>query len=649
MRVSTEGRKRKTLGAAANSRELSILCTHLAPLVAGQRCTVQMPALSGRSSPLHLGSGASMAPLDPHSYADGDQPLTESVELRLRVDFEARAIAGTATLRLAAPARGALDLDTRGLEIEAVAASPSGAPLEYELGQPDVIKGRRLHIKLEGDAVAVRYRTTAASTALQWLAPPQTAGGVLPYVFTQCQAIHARSVFPCQDTPLARIKYTADVEVMAAARVVMSAAHVGRTTSVDGNTIIESFRMEQPIPPYLFALAAGDIKHQDLSHRCRVYAEPAILQAAAYEFADVERMVEIAEQLFGPYDWERFDVLVMPPSFPFGGMENPRMVFLTPTLLAGDRSLVGVVAHELAHSWTGNLVTNATMDDFWLNEGFTTYAERRIQEALEGPDRLAMHSTIGWNGLVEEVRRFKDQPQFTRLKMNLEGIDPDEVYSEVPYEKGFLFLKRIENEVGRPRFDAFLRKYISAFRFQSITTETFLAFLSAELPGIGDAVDLHEWVQGTGIPSDAPRPASAALEHIKALAEGGQELTAEDTAAWQALDWQVYLEALPRVLNHDRVARLNERFHLSESTNSEIRSAFLTIVAHSEYKSCYQAIERSLASNGRMKYLKSLYTGLLQGAAESKAFSRRVFEDNKLRYHPIAKDVIEGVLSRNGA
>lgn len=592
-----------------------------------------------------------MAPVDPHSYTDSLQPLTTHVALSLSLDFQSRSISGTATLTLTRPYKGQLFLDTRDLRVHQ-ALDSEGRSLRFSLDLEDSILGSRLVIDLpvETPWIVVSYSTSPHASALQWLEPSQTAGGNQPYVFTQCQAIHARSVFPCQDTPVARVKYTADVEVPGDTRVVMSAAHLERV-SLDSGRAVERFVMNQAIPPYLFALAAGDIVHEEIGPRTRVYAEPSVVKAAAYEFANTEATITHAEALFGPYEWERFDVLVMPPSFPYGGMENPRMVFLTPTLIVGDRSAVEVVAHELAHSWTGNLISNATANDFWLNEGFTTYAERRIVEAEQGKDRVELQIGLGWSGLKEEVGRFKDKPQFTKLKTDLKGVDPDEIYSRVPYEKGFHFLRRLESQVGRPKFDKFLKEYIAEFQFQSIDTETFLAFLKERIPGIGDEVDLDKWIYGEGIPADALEPRSEILDKILELAaqfESGRQLMDADTQNWQAQEWIVYLDNLPKKLSSKQISMLDDSFHFSRSKNWEIRVIFLTIAAHSDYKPCFPAIEDALHSVGRIKYLRPLYAGLLESSPEAKQLAKRVFSDAKPKYHPIAQSVVQGLLTQAG-
>ncbi|KAJ7532566.1 hypothetical protein O6H91_13G009600 [Diphasiastrum complanatum] len=624
-----------------------------------------------------------MAPIDPHSYTDSSHPLTKHVDLDLFLDFDTRVIYGTALLRLERQHSGELYLDTRDLSIEKV-TNASGEPLQFCLEPPQEIKGTLLRIVLQNDSsVAVTFKTSPSASALQWLEPSQTAGKRLSYVYTQCQAIHARSIFPCQDTPASRITYSANINVPRDMRVVMSAAYIGRSeicaeeskcrfsSACNPNLrAIEKFTMKQPIPPYLFALAVGDIVHQDVGIRTRVYAEPPMIKAAAYEFANAEAILKQAEMLFGPYDWERFDLLILPPSFPYGGMENPRMVFLTPTLIVGDRSGVEVVAHELAHSWTGNLISNATANDFWLNEGFTTYAERRIIESLDGEEQVALHLALGWNGLQEDIERFKTRPEFTKLKTNQENVDPDEVYSQVPYEKGCFFLKRLEYAVGRPQFDIFLKKYIETFRFQSIDTETFLDFLNVQLPTINEKVNIDAWINGTGLPPDADlvKPKSDILESISNLTERFKaekriaeskanfgegtdwflylEILEHEARNWQAKEWKIFLDSLPKKVEHKTLEDLENRFKLSTSCNWEIKVAFLTIAAYSGYEKCFPAIETCLLTVGRMLYLKPLYAGLLESTPEARNLALRIFTEAKSMYHPIAQGVIQTLLNK---
>ncbi len=580
-----------------------------------------------------------MAMRDPHSHADDTQPSTRHLSLDLTVDFTRKQVGGTATLELDRPAEGRLDLDTRGLVIQAV-KDGAGQPVPFELGAADPIKGAPLVLSTRADRVAITYHTGPDASALQWLEPSQTMGKKHPYVFTQCQAIHARSVIPCQDTPRVRSTYECALSVPPALTSVMAAA------MVEPNR----FRMPQPIPSYLFAFAVGNLSARDLGPRSRIYCEPEQLDLAAWEFAGVDGMLLAAERLFGPYPWDRYDLLLMPPAFPYGGMENPRLTFLTPTVIAKDRSLVNVVAHELAHSWTGNLVTNADMNHFWLNEGFTVYAERRILEALDGEEAKALHAALGRIGLEEDVARLASRdPQLTRLENSLEGTDPDEVYSLVPYEKGYLFLTRLEVAVGRERFDGFLGRYIDTFRFRSITTQDFLAFLDRELPEAKQSVDVEAWVHGTGIPADAPEARSSRLDRVRALvdrwARGDRPKEAE-LAALDATEWQVLLGRLEKTRSADDCAWLDRTFGLARSNNYEIRVAWLTIAAASGWAPAYPAIEETLHEVGRMKYLRPLYQALIAEGSEGEAVARRAFERSRAGYHPVAQALVRGLLGQ---
>ncbi|MBW2278916.1 MAG: M1 family peptidase, partial [Deltaproteobacteria bacterium] len=511
-----------------------------------------------------------MSRQDPHSYTDTDQGRISKLELDLDVDFEARKLRGAASLTLAQPASGPLDLDTRDLVIDSITGL-DGAALEWQLADAEDFMGSRLRVELpEATAgLKIAYATGETASALQWLEPQQTAGGEHPFLFSQCQAIHARSMVPIQDSPGVRFAYTAEISVPDPLTAVMSAAPGGRveTAAAEGRAVF-SFSMPQPIPAYLLALAVGNLSSKDLGPRSRVYAEPETLEAAAWEFDGVDSMLQSAETIFGPYLWDRFDFLVMPPAFPYGGMENPRLTFLTPTLMAGDRSLVNVLIHELAHSWTGNLVTNASMNHFWLNEGFTVWAERRILEKLEGEEAVALSATIGRTGLQGELDRFGEGSPLTRLETDLTGTDPDEVFSLVPYEKGFLFVSLLERTAGRERFDKFLLDYIERFKFESITTADFEKFIEEKLPGVLAEARSEEWIRAAGVPDNTPVYESAQLGELQKLAAGMGEGKHPDPAAlegWGAEEWQIFLQGVPNKLSADDCKWLDETFGLTKS------------------------------------------------------------------------------------
>lgn len=583
-----------------------------------------------------------MARQDPHSYNDDTQPRTERLEWRARVDFSTRRLHAQATLHLEEASPGPLDLDTRDLDIEAV-EDASGRALPFHLYPPEPILGRRLRVELPPGVrqLTVRYRTAPQASALQWLEPEQTAGRRHPFLFSQCQAIHARSVVPLQDTPRIRIRYQAELVVPRALQAVMAAGFTGREEQ--GEEAVVRFDMPQPIPPYLLAFAVGDLASKELGPRSRVWAEPELLEASAWEFAEVEDMLRAAEALFGPYDWERFDVLTMPPSFPYGGMENPRLTFLTPTVVAGDRSLVAVVAHELAHSWTGNLVTNASAEHFWLNEGFTVFAERRIVEALYGKEEAALHAALGRRWLERALQQFSKHPELTLLRTRLEGVDPDEAFSQVPYEKGYLFLRALEEAVGREAFDTFLKRYLSAHRFQALTTEQFLAYTERELPGALAKVGAEAWIYQPGVPANAPVARSEKLERVERLK--GKAVTVEEARGWTPAEWLLYLEGLPEGTGRDTFRVLDERFKLTESRNAEVLVTWLSAAVKAGWQPAVERARGYLGEVGRMKFLKPLY-GALHARADTKPLAQESYGQYSGRYHPIARHVVEKLLKQ---
>ena len=588
-----------------------------------------------------------MSYIEPHSYTDLSQGKLVKVDLRLTVDFEKLCLHGYVILTLSQSSKGYIDLDTRDLKIKRV-TNTEGDSLKWFLADPDPILGSRLRIELpqKPEAISISYETSPKSSALQWLKPENTAGRNYPYLFSQCQPHHARSILPIQDSAMVRFPYKAEITVKEPLVAVMSSAPGKKKKGPKTGLVTYSFEMPQPIPAYLLAIAVGNIAHRDLSPRSRVYAEPEMIEKAAWEFEPVESILLKAEELFGPYLWDRYDFIVMPPAFPYGGMENPRLNFFTPTIISGDRSQINTLAHELTHSWTGNLVTNATMNDFWLNEGFSVWAERRLIEVLEGKESAILAAAIGRNNLQKDIDKFGKHSPLTKLKTDLLGVNPDEVFSRIPYEKGFLFILLLEKTIGRGTFDNFLKEYIERFKFTSITTEQFLEFLDEKLHGLSEKVGALEWIYDTGIPNNCPKLESKRLSELLKLAHAwkyGIRPDLQSVHLRKPREFLVYLSSLPEILSYEDCEWLDGNFDLSRSGNADILVEWLVRAASSGYKPAFPKIRDFLSSVGRMKYLKPLYKALV-GRDDTKEFALEMFDQYNQRYHPIAQSTLKRVL-----
>jgi len=588
--------------------------------------------------------------VDVHSFAEPAKMRVRHVDMDLDVSFESRTLSGTATLTFERVDRSAtvLTLDTRDLTIHSVVASTGHAdfsPRMYSLGSRDRLLGSPLviHLAHEDRLVRIAYTTHPDATALQWLEPAQTASGHFPFLFTQSQEIHARSWIPLQDTPALRVTFSAQIRTPENLVAVMGADH-DRQAPRNGRY---TFQMPHPIPAYLIALAVGDLAFASTGERTGVYAEPPVLSRAVREFEDTEQMLRAIERLYGHYRWGRFDALVLPPSFPFGGMEIPQVTFVTPTLIAGDKSLVSLIAHEMAHSWSGNLVTNATWSDFWLNEGFTTYIEQRIVEEIYGKARADMEAVLRRRALEEEMAALPPSDQI--LNIDLDGRDPDAGATLVPYEKGALLLRTLEAAVGRPRFDAFLNAYFERFAFESITTSQALEFIERDLGSDVPQLNgiLREWVFAPGLPASAPLVESAMLHSVEGEASrwlsGTAGLDTIELEQWSAQELLHFLESLPMDVGAPRMAELDQQLHLTDSQNNEILQRWLEMAIRNRYEPAYPALERFLLNVGRRKYVKPLYSELMK-SDETRDRALAIYRKARRRYHPITQTVIDGIV-----
>lgn len=597
---------------------------------------------------------AAAAP-DPHSYANTDKVSVRSLALDLAVDFGKRELAGSADLALDWHDKDAreLVLDTRDLTIEgvdAVAADGSAHAARYTLAKRDAILGSALRIALDAQAphVRIRYHTAPSASGLQWMTPAQTAGKKQPFMYSQSESIHARSWVPLQDTPSVRFTYTAHVQVPKALRAVMSANNDAKH-ALDGDF---RFTMDERIPSYLLAIAVGDLAVRETGPRSAVYAEPSVVEAAAKEFADTEKMIETTEKLYGPYRWGRYDILVLPPSFPFGGMENPRLTFATPTVIVGDKSLVSLVAHELAHSWSGNLVTNAAWKHMWLNEGFTSYVENRIVEAVYGKAQADEEFILASDALRREIAVTPKPSQ--RLVPDVD--DADDAASDFAYTKGAWLLRTLEARFGREAFDAYLRGYFDHFAFQSITTEQMLDWLKPNLldkyPGKMSLDEVKAWIYEPGIPADAPVPASPRLEAIaaarKAWLTGSRSAADLGAKDWNTHEWMYFLDGLPEKLSGEQLAALDAAWHLNGSPNAEIARRWYLAAIRGDYKPARPEMAKYMTRIGRRYLVVPLYEALVT-TPDGKAFAKQVYAKAKPGYHPMTQASIEKALAKGGA
>jgi len=588
---------------------------------------------------------------DAHSFARPEIARVTHVALDLDADFEAHRMAGTATLDIqAARGAGEIVLDSAGLDIEAV-TDARRRPLRWTMGQGDAVHGRPLSVAIgAARRIVIRYRSAPDAAALQWLTPEQTVGRRHPYLLSQGEAILNRSWIPTQDSPGIRQTWEARISVPAPLTAVMSGERLSpRGEPAGRGRRAFRFRMTHPVASYLIAIAVGDIAFRPLGPRTGVWTEPAMLDAVAAELRDTEAMVAAAERLYGRYRWGRYDMIVLPPSFPYGGMENPTLTFLTPTVIAGDRSLVSVIAHELSHSWSGNLVTNAVWSDSWLNEGFTTYAENRVMELVYGRHRASQEAALSWDDMQAAMRQLGATSPATALHHDLD--DPDGTVSGIIYDKGAIFLRTIEQIVGRPRWDAYLRSYFARHAFEPMTSAGFLADLRAHLirgdRALEARLQLDRWVYQPGVPDNAARPDPAAFAEVDAAVrafDAGGPAAQLPFARWNWAERVRFLKAIAHRQSEARLAEMDRAFGLSQSGNAEVLFAWLRLALANRYAPAVPTAERFLASMGRMRFVAPIFETLAAQGDWGRPIAERLYARTRPGYHSVTRERVDRLL-----
>jgi leukotriene-A4 hydrolase len=585
---------------------------------------------------------------DEHTYAKPAEAVVKHLDLDIKVDFNMQTISGKASWTIENISKGnEIIFDENTLEISKVTLDEDEKETKFQLGDNIEYHGRPLRVTIapETKRVNIYYKTTKDAIALQWLKPEQTADKKYPFVFSQGESVWSRTWVPCQDSPAIKFTYNAKVTVPKDLIAVMSAINPQQKN----DTGVYTFKQDKAIPSYLLAIAVGDLAFKSIDSRTGVYAEHTLIDKAAWEFAELGNMVHAAEKLFGPYRWGRYDVLVLPPSFPYGGMENPNLTFLTPGVIAGDRSLTSLLAHELGHSWSGNLVTNATWDDVWLNEGFTTYVEHRIGEAIFGVNEAKMQDVISRKLLVDNMDEYGKNNPDTRLKVSTSGRNPDDSLSDIPYEKGYAFLQVVETVVGREKFDQFITEYFKHFAFQSITTEEFVKYFNDKLikgdKALADKIKLEDWIFKPDVPSNITLAISPDFNRINEIQKTWRKAGIKGLSQKikSTTEKQHFIDHLPADITPKEMAAIDAEFQFTEKGNFVIKRQWFVPSIRHQYKAAYPAIEKFMIATSRTGSLLTLYKEMVK-TPEGKAWAKKIFEKAKPGYHLTTVEAVNIIL-----
>jgi leukotriene-A4 hydrolase len=604
---------------------------------------------------------------DYHSYANIDQFRVTRMEMDLRVwivsGSTAKTLDGVAALEVKRldPLATELVLDTKGLMISEVSVKATdvlGAISKNEttwvsrpfhMGKSDPIMGSALVIELPRsnkptELIKIDYETTDDSDGLMWIDPKQNPGHAKRFLYSRSAALSARTWIPMQDTPQVRVTYSLRLHTPPEMQAVMSGERDPKVKA-RGEYL---FNMAKPVPADSIALAVGEWKYVETGPRSGVYAEKSMIKEAAKAFADTEAMLQADEKMWGAYRWSRYDILVMPPGFPTVGAANPRIAFISPTAVADDKSSPEALAREMAHAWSGNLVSNATWRDLWLTEGLAAYMESRTMSAMYGAERASVEEVAGLKSLRAQMSTLKPADQL--LAVDLRGRDPLQGFSEVPYEKGRLFFNFLDAKFGRENFDAFLRGYFDHFAYKSVSTEQFLQNLRENLldryPGIVTAAEVDQWVNGPGIPAYAVLPVTNMLQPVdeaRAAFTSGKLQAKQFGSDWLAEQWIYFFDNLAGTLSSAQLTALDQAHGFSASTDGELQCSWFNQVIASDYRAAFPRLEQFLSMVGRTKLIQPLYVQLMKTDSGS-TLARKIYAKARPAYHPETVAVIDPIV-----
>ena len=623
---------------------------------------------------------------DISSYSNFDEIIQKEVFIDVSLDFDKKQMLGTMEVKyeiLSSEIPNVI-LDLKGPEIVSVEyvikneknEEKTMIPLTYEIYSENVYKdslGTPLKISLDNVKknipdeynklsksktlmLCIKFITTENCTGIQFLTKEQTYTKKYPFMFTQCEAIQCRSLFPVQDSPSVKSIYKVKTSIPSPLTFLFGGIKKESYLDNKSNQNVTIFEQKIPIPSYLVAFVAGELEYGKISERCGVWTEVGLCKIACNEFKDAEKYVQIAEEYFNhPYEWEIYNLLVLPFSFPYGGMENPNLTFVTPALLAGDCSMSNVIGHEISHSWTGNLVTNKNWKNFWVNEGFTIFMERKLDSALLGEEMENLEAIVGNNELIADIKLLGLDSEYTKLSPDFGGNDPDDGFSTVPYEKGYQFLIFIEKLIGKDNFREVMQKYIKKYRYKSVDHTAFKEVLEGLIneklkdpKKIIDEINWDKWLYEKGIPSYKNDFSSKLLKEAEKLAEDFLQEKEDKSSVLKVFkEWHTnvklaflnYLLDNKNKIDEKIMKNLKNELNLAEEYNSEIKYMWYLLALDKKVEEEIPNIKKFLETHGRLKYVRPVYFAWIEKDYNQ---AKEFFDKTKYLYHAFARRIIQG-------